>query len=111
MPMQFQSAPGQAPRQQQQMQSGTQGKLPNGAELIALSIATLGKQLGELADLEKDVSKSDRLRTESAEIIRRAMNIVHHDKMYITAPPGWEPPNMLEPCPSCQHMRSKGERP
>jgi len=83
---------------------------PDHAVLIALSIATLGKQLGFLATLENDYAKRDTLRTESAEIIRRAMHIAHHDKLYITVPPGWEPPSMFEPCPSCDHMRSKGER-
>lgn len=85
---------------------------PDHTVLIALSIAGLARQLTNLADIEHDEIKRDAMRTKSSEIIARATDIARlkPEILYITVPPDWEPPNMLEPCPSCSHMRSKKER-
>jgi hypothetical protein len=102
----------QAQQQAQLMAQEMQGKSSDQSVLIALSIVALAKQLSDLADLEKDEAKRDAMRANSSDIIKRAREVARlwPDKLYITVPPDWEPPNMLEPCPDCSRMRSKQER-
>ena len=106
---------GQQQQQQQQQsrreQSETPPTPPDHVALIALTIATLARQLEDSAELEGDATKQDVVRKASAEIIKHAMDVADHDKLYITVPPGWKPPSTLEPCPNCSHLRSKGKKP
>jgi len=83
----------------QQMQGKNPPQPPDHSVLIALSIAALAKQLGGLAPLEKDGAKRDAMRAKSAESIERARDVARlwPDRLYITVPPDWEPPNMFEP--------------
>ncbi|WP_257168761.1 hypothetical protein [Bradyrhizobium sp. SRS-191] len=98
-------------QQQQQQQHGGAPTPPDHVALIALTIATLGRQLEDLAQLEGDAARQDAVRSASAEIVKHAMDIVAPDRLYITVPPGWKPPSALEPCPDCSHLRSKGKKP
>jgi hypothetical protein len=76
---------------------------------LAISIATLGRQLSDLADHEKDPATRSDLQSKTQEIIDRAVEIagLNPDAQYITVPPDWKPPQMMERCPNCDRMRSK----
>jgi hypothetical protein len=91
----------------QQLQHKSKSEFSRHSALIAVSIASLARQLGDLAALEEDPKRQRMLRKHSDEIIESAMALTRPEGLYITVPPDWEPPTMFEPCPNCTHMRSK----
>jgi hypothetical protein len=100
----------QRQQQAQQMQQKTQIGFSRHSTVTTMAIASLARQLGELAELEQNNKRRKMVRANCAEIIKCATEIATPEVLYITVPPDWEPPTMFEPCPNCSHMRSKQKK-